>query len=76
MTDIDPYFTPSLPATALYATAHGIRLALGSALHERQLLDVRGDMAIECMDQMLLVRISALVVSCTSLNQDNALDVG
>ena len=45
----------------LYMSVYGIRLALQSRVHEQKLLDLRGDIAIKCMDQMLLVSTSSVV---------------
>ena len=39
----------------IYTSTDGIQLALGSKLHERRLLNLRGSVAVECMDKMLLV---------------------
>ena len=46
---------PSRAGAKLYTSIYGIRLALQSKEHEQQLLDVRGDIAVKCMDQILLV---------------------
>ena len=53
--DVSSSFLPSQLDNQVYTSTHGIQLALESKLHERQLLNLRGTVAIECMDQMLLV---------------------